>query len=361
MRHKADALAGGQVFGIHRIAQQFGAAFGGRHQAGQHFHGGGFAATVGAQKSENFPSTNGKADVVNSGEIAELKRQVVGFNGDIAVVADPGRNHQRLIAVTTVALVVGKSFIQLAVGRCGGQLFAQACGNQLAPVEHQAVFKLLGLFHVGRGHQQRQLRALAAYVFDQLPKAPPRQRVNASGGLIENQQIRLVDQCAAQPELLFHAARELARRAIGKALQVSRLEQLLHALFAFFFRQAEQRAEKADVFTDGQFGVEVAAQPLGHKGNQRVQRVAVMAVINRAAQYLKGALLEFFDPGNQPEQARFARAIRANQAATCAFGQAERNVDQRLLFAVPVVDATGVERQVAHCRLAGQSTSAVRT
>ena len=100
---------------------------------------------------------------------------------------------------------------------------------------------------------------------------------------------------------------------------------------------------------------------MGHKGNQRVQRVAVMAVINRAAQYLKGALLEFFDPGNQPEQARFARAIRANQAATGAFGQAERDVDQRLLFAVPVVDATGVERQVSHCRLAGQSTSAVRT
>jgi len=87
----------------------------------------------------------------------------------------------------------------------------------------------------------------------------------------------------------------------------------------------------------------------------------VTAVVNRAAKYLKGALLQFFDPGNQPQQARFTRAIRADQPAARAFGQAEGNIEQRLLFAVPVVDATGVERQIAHCRLAGQFTSAVRT
>ena len=170
-----------------------------------------------------------------------------------------------------------------------------------------------------------------------------------------------MDQRTAQPELLLHAARQLARRALREAFQVGGLEQLLHALFAVGFGQTEQGAEKTDVFADRQLGVEVAAQALGHKGNQWVQRVAMVAVINRAAEHFKRALLKFFDPGNQPEQARFAGTIRADQAAARAFRQAERDVDQRLLFAIPVADATGVECQIAHCRLAGQSTSAVRT
>lgn len=87
----------------------------------------------------------------------------------------------------------------------------------------------------------------------------------------------------------------------------------------------------------------------------------MVAVVNRAAEHLKGAVLQFFDPCNQAQQAGFACAIRTNQPATGAFGQAERDIAQCLLLAIPVADATGVQRQVAHCRLAGQSTSAVRT
>ena len=41
--------------------------------------------------------------------------------------------------------------------------------------------------------------------------------------------------------------------------------------------------------------------------------------------------------------------------------QAEGDVDQCLLLAVAVVDTRGVQRQAVHCRLAGQSRSAVRT
>ena len=66
------------------------------------------------------------------------------------------------------------------------------------------------------------------------------------------------------------------------------------------------------------------------------------AVINRAAEHLKGALLELLDPGNQPQQARLARAIRPDKPAARALGQAERDVQQCLLVTVPVADATGV-------------------
>ncbi len=89
--------------------------------------------------------------------------------------------------------------------------------------------------------------------------------------------------------------------------------------------------------------------------------VAVTAILNGAAEYLQLAGLEFLNAGDQPQQTRFARTIRADQPAACTGGQAEGDVDQRLLFAVMVVDAFGVQRQAGHCRLAGQSISAVRT
>ncbi|MCY1429909.1 hypothetical protein D9M71_458410 [compost metagenome] len=69
--HEADPLARGQVLGVHRATQQHGAAFTGRHQAGEHFHGGGLAAAVGAEKTENLTSANGKADLVHRREITE--------------------------------------------------------------------------------------------------------------------------------------------------------------------------------------------------------------------------------------------------------------------------------------------------
>jgi len=97
------------------------------------------------------------------------------------------------------------------------------------------VLKLLGFFHIGSRHQQRELRALAAYVVHQFPETPPRQRIDAGGGLVEDQQVRLVNQRAAQPELLLHPARQLARRAFGKTLKIGGLEQLGHALFAVVF------------------------------------------------------------------------------------------------------------------------------
>ena len=171
LRHETHALAGGQILGVHRVAQQFGAAFGGRHQPGEDLHGGGFAATVRAQKAKNFAPANGKADVVHCGEIAEFQGQVVGFNGDITVVAGARWNHQWLAAVAAVTLIVGEGLVELAGGGDRRQFLAQAGGNQFAAIQHQAVFELLGLFHIGRRHQQRQLRALAAHIFHQLPEA----------------------------------------------------------------------------------------------------------------------------------------------------------------------------------------------
>ena len=60
------------------------------------------------------------------------------------------------------------------------------------------------------------LGPVGADVVDQRPELAPRERIDAGGGLVEDEQIGVVDQRAAQPDLLLHAARELAGRAIGE-------------------------------------------------------------------------------------------------------------------------------------------------
>ncbi len=251
LRHETHALTGREVLGIHRVAEQRGAALGGRHQPGEDFHGGGFAAAVRAEEAENLAPADGKADFIHRREITKAQRQVVGFDSDISVAAFTRWNHQRLIVVGAVALEVGEGLVQFAAGCGGRQLVAQAVGDQFAAIQHQAMFELFGLFHVGRGHQQRELRAFVAYGFDQFPEASTRQRVDAGGGLVEDQQVRVVDQRAAQAKFLLHATGQLAGRALGEACEVSGQQQVVHALLAIGFRQAEQRGEEADVFADG--------------------------------------------------------------------------------------------------------------
>ncbi|MCY1449795.1 hypothetical protein D9M71_665590 [compost metagenome] len=93
------------------------------------------------------------------------------FDGNGGIAFGPGWDLQGLCVVGAVALEVGEGIIQLAAGGDAGKGLAQARGDQLAAIEHQAVFELLGLFHVGGGDQQRELRSLLANLLDQLPEA----------------------------------------------------------------------------------------------------------------------------------------------------------------------------------------------
>jgi hypothetical protein len=62
---------------------------------------------------------------------------------------------------------------------------------------------------------------------DQLPELAARKWIDAGGRFVQNEQFRVVNQRAAQPQLLLHAAGELAGRALGKGRQTSAGEQLV--------------------------------------------------------------------------------------------------------------------------------------
>ena len=93
LRHIADTHFRVQAARVYRLAQQRGGAFGRFQQAGQHFHGGGLAAAVAAEKAENLAFLNGKADMVHSSKIAETLGQPVRFHrGRRIGIGDKRRN-----------------------------------------------------------------------------------------------------------------------------------------------------------------------------------------------------------------------------------------------------------------------------
>ena len=68
-------------------AEQLRPALGGRQQPGQHFHGGGLAAAVGAEEAEDLAAPDAETDMIHGDEIAETPRQPLRLDGRRLVAA----------------------------------------------------------------------------------------------------------------------------------------------------------------------------------------------------------------------------------------------------------------------------------
>lgn len=87
------------------------------------------------------------------------------------------------------------------------QQFSRRAGGENSPCVHRhQMVEALRLVHVGSGHQHAHLWPFGSDAVDQLPELRPRQGVDAGGGLVEDQQVGVVDQRATEAELLLHAA-----------------------------------------------------------------------------------------------------------------------------------------------------------
>src|SRR5579864_1622532 len=82
-----------------------------------------------------------------------------------------------------------------------------AVGNKLAEINVGDVAAALGFVHVVRGHKKRN--AVPGKLEKQIPELPARNRIDAGGWLVEEQQFGLVQHGAAKSEPLFPAARKL--------------------------------------------------------------------------------------------------------------------------------------------------------
>jgi hypothetical protein len=98
---------------------------------------------------------------------------------------------------------------------------------------------------LSRGHHDGQ--AVRGQVRQDIPEFAPRYRVDAGGGLIEQQNPRLRHQRADQRQLLLHAAAQLSRQTIREAMHVEHAQIALAPRDDFFGRHMPQIAHVPDV------------------------------------------------------------------------------------------------------------------
>jgi hypothetical protein len=209
-----------------------------------------------------------------------------------------------------------------------------AGGQHLACIHRHQPVEAFGLLHVGGGDDHAHGAAFAADTVDQVPELLARQRVDAGRRFVEDQQVGVVDQGAAEPEFLLHAARELARRARQEGLQAGAGGQLVDALAALCGVVAEQATEELQVLLDRQRRVEVASQTLRHVGDARANAVAVALARHVAAQHLQATLLQLARAGKQRQQARLADAVGTDQADHATGRDRQRDVVERDSLAI---------------------------
>src|SRR5271166_992777 len=81
-----------------------------------------------------------------------------------------------------------------------------------------------------------------------------------------------MDQRAAQPELLTHAAGQFFGWAVDKGCKSGGVEQVANPPLPLGRRFSKQTTEKFDVFANAEIGIEVLAQTLGHIGDTPANR-----------------------------------------------------------------------------------------
>ena len=123
-----------------------------------------------------------------------------------------------------------------------------------------------------------------------------------------------MDQGAAESQLLFHAAGELAGRAREEGRKPSASGQRVDAPPALGGGMAKESAEELKVLLHRQGRVEVLAQALRHIRDLRADPRPMSAAAHVAAQGMHAALLNGAGAGEQRQQAGLAHTVRSEQS-----------------------------------------------
>ena len=174
-----------------------------------------------------------------------------------------------------------------------------------------------------------------------------------------------MDQTAAKPELLAHAARKLLGRAVGERGKTRAVEQLDDLAVALGTRLSEQAAEKFDVLAHAEIGIEVLAEALRHIGDARADRAAMRGVRHVAAEREHASRLDFARAGDEAQQRRLADPVGPDEADHAAGRDLDRDVVERDHAAITLRDALDPRDRISAldhlatfpCSLSGQATA----
>ena len=359
LRHVSDVPARLHVVVAHGMAEQLRAPFRDRKETREHLHRGGLAAAVRTEEAEDLAAGDAEADVVDGGEAAEAPGQVLGLDRRNGV--EPGRpglqHHGPVLGLLLGWKEGDECGLHIGLGRPLQQLGRTAARDDVAVIHRDQPLEARGLVHVGGGDDHAHAGPPGPDRADQLPELPARERIDARGRLVEDQQVGIVDERAAQAELLLHPARQLARRALLERVEAGRGEKVGDAPSALRRPLAEQAAVEVDVLEHAQRRVEVAAETLRHVGDARRLPRAVAPLGHVAAEHRHAAGLNPAHAGHEREQGRLADAVRPDDSDHAAGGKIERHVVEGARPAVAMRDVLqpGDDGRVAHAALTAAS------
>ena len=146
------------------------------------------------------------------------------------------------------------------------------------------------------------------------PEVPPRNRVDAGRGFVQNSQLRLMNQRADQPEFLFHAARELLHQPSAKTLQAGDRQQSRFAFTKVGLGHQPEPGEEVDVLLHGELGVEIESQSLGEKSDPPLHLFRRPLGIHDDPEHLGGSSLISQHSRDRLHHRAFPCTIRPDEA-----------------------------------------------
>jgi len=222
-------------------------------------------------------------------------------------------------------------------GRSGGEDPSRVHGDQ--PVEPRR------LLHVGRGDEHAHLRPSGTDACDQLPELRTRKRVHARGGLVEQKEVRVMDQGAAETELLLHAPGELSGGPVAEGRKAGALQQVCDPAAPLRCVVAEQLPEEVEVLEDRERRIEVLAQALRHIGDAGPHLGSAPGVGHVVPKHFHAARLDLARAGDEGEQGGLADAVGADQRHHAPSGNVQVDRIERHGAAVALADAPEARRQ----------------
>src|SRR5262247_1503260 len=331
LRHVADVAPRLHVVGAHRLSEQFRRAFGYRQEPRQHLHGGCLAAAVRTEEAKDLAARDAKADMVDGDEIAKAAGQAIRFDRRGLISADGARTHDDFLMLGALFRWEkgNEGVIQRGLLRFGEDLLRRATRDDLAIVHGGKPVEPAGLVHIGRRDDHAHGWTPGSDRIDQLPELPARERIDAGRRLVENEQVRIVHQRAAEADFLLHAARELAARPASKRIETRRRQENIDARSPLGSALPEQAAEEVDVVEHAERRIEIAAQPLRHISDTTVTGSAMRGVCHVSVQHRDFAGLDLAHPGDEAEQGGLADAIGPDHSHHAAGGNIEGEVVER--------------------------------
>ena len=302
LRHVAYPLACFDALAVHRLAEQKCLPFRCGQQSCQHFHRRGFAAAVRTEKAEDLAFLDAEAHVIDGGEGAKALGETFGFDRRRSWLRHTRRDLQSLVSLPLLLWEHSDERCFEGLGTCvRSDLGRRARRNDVAVIHGGKPVELLGFLHVGGRDEDTHLRTPLTDAIDQFPELTARQGIDTRRRLIENNEIRIVDQRAAQRKLLLHAAGELAGGPIGERIEASAAQEVIDAGLAFGGLLTEQSANEVQVLEDAEGGVKIAAEALRHVRHSRVAALAMLWIAQVTAECPHRSRLDLPHPGYQPK------------------------------------------------------------